>query len=113
MHTQDFTPSGFDWENCHDAARNVLSFFRTGKDGRTVLIVCNFSPVPRSNYVVGVDTDGVWREVLNSDSQAYGGSGMGNMGEARAEAIPVNNRAYSLNLTLPPLSVLFLQPEQA
>lgn len=113
LHTQDFTPSGFDWENCHDAARNVLSFFRTGKDGRTVLIVCNFSPVPRSNYAVGVDTDGVWREVLNSDSQAYGGSGMGNMGEARAEAIPVNNRAYSLNLTLPPLGVLFLQPERS
>jgi 1,4-alpha-glucan branching enzyme len=62
---------------------------------------------------VGVDTDGIWREILNSDSEAYGGSGMGNLGEVRAEAIPVNNRKYSLNLTLPPLGVLFLRSERS
>jgi 1,4-alpha-glucan branching enzyme len=113
LHVQDFTPAGFSWEDCNDAANNVVSFFRVDKDGQMILVVCNFSPVPRINYPVGVDTDGIWREILNSDSEAYGGSGMGNLGEVRAEAIPVNNRKYSLNLTLPPLGVLFLRSERS
>jgi 1,4-alpha-glucan branching enzyme len=75
-----------------------------------VLVVCNFTPVPRENYAVGVDSGGLWRELLNSDSQLYGGSGAGNMGQVRAEPIPVHDRPYSVNLVLPPLSVLYFQP---
>ncbi len=110
MHALDFDPHGFAWENCHDAEQSVLSFFRKDSRGNAVLVVCNFTPVPRENYAVGVDTDGEWREVLNSDSLAYGGSGSGNMGAVRAEPIPVHDHPYSLNLYLPPLGVVYLQP---
>jgi 1,4-alpha-glucan branching enzyme len=112
LHELDFSPEGFVWENCHDSDQSVLSFFRRDKAGRPVLVICNFTPVPRENYAVGVDTGGTWREILNSDSHAYGGSGAGNMGQVRAEPIPVHGFAYSLNLLLPPLSVLFFEPAE-
>ncbi|MGE4441210.1 MAG: 1,4-alpha-glucan branching protein GlgB [Desulfomicrobium sp.] len=112
LHELDFDPAGFVWENCHDSDQSVLSFFRRDRDGRSVLVVCNFTPVPRVNYAVGVDSGGLWRELLNSDSQLYGGSGMGNMGQVRAEPIPVHNLPYSVNLVLPPLSVLYFQTER-
>ena len=110
LHELDFDPAGFAWENCHDSDQSVLSFFRKDKAGRSVLVICNFTPVPRENYAVGVGVDGFWREVLNSDSSMYGGSGMGNMGQVRAEPIPVHGLPYSLNLVLPPLGVLYFQP---
>ena len=112
LHELDFDPSGFAWENCHDSDQSVLSFFRRDRQGRSVLVVCNFTPVPRENYAVGVGADGVWIEALNSDSVLYGGSGAGNMGQVRAEPIPVHGHPYSLNLTLPPLGVLYFQPER-
>jgi 1,4-alpha-glucan branching enzyme len=112
LHELDFDPAGFAWENCHDSDQSVLSFFRRDKAGRRVLIVCNFTPVLRENYIVGVDMGGTWRELLNSDSQLYGGSGAGNMGQVRAEAIPAHNHPYSLNLTLPPLGVLYFEPQE-
>lgn len=111
LHELDFDPDGFVWENCHDSDQSVLSFFRRDSQGRPVLVVCNFTPVPRENYAVGVGVDGMWAEVLNSDSELYGGSGMGNMGRVRAESIPVHGLPYSLDLTLPPLGVLYLRPE--
>lgn len=110
LHELDFDPAGFAWENCHDSDQSVLSFFRKDKAGRSVLVICNFTPVPRENYAVGVGVDGFWREILNSDSSVYGGSGMGNMGQVRAEPIPVHGLPYSLNLVLPPLGVLYFQP---
>jgi 1,4-alpha-glucan branching enzyme len=110
LHELDFDPAGFDWENCHDSDQSVLSFFRRDRVGGTVLVVCNFTPVARENYAVGVDRHGSWLECLNSDSHLYGGSGRGNMGQVRAEPIPVHDRPYSLNLVLPPLSVLYFQP---
>ena len=112
LHELDFDPAGFAWENCHDSDQSVLSFFRRDKAGRRVLIVCNFTPVQRENYIIGVDLGGTWRELLNSDSQLYGGSGVGNMGQVRAEAIPAHNHPYSLNLTLPPLGVLYFEPQE-
>jgi len=112
LHELDFDPAGFAWENCHDSDQSVLSFFRRDKAGRRVLIVCNFTPVQRENYIIGVDMGGTWRELLNSDSQLYGGSGVGNMGQVRAEAIPAHNHPYSLNLTLPPLGVLYFEPQE-
>ena len=110
LHELDFDPAGFAWENCHDSDQSVLSFFRKDKAGRSVLVICNFTPVPRENYAVGVGVDGFWREVLNSDGSMYGGSGLGNMGQVRAEPIPVHGQPYSLNLVLPPLGVLYFQP---
>ena len=76
-----------------------------------ILIVCNFTPVPRYGYRVGVPSGGFWRELLNSDAQEYGGSGMGNLGGVHAELQPAHGRPFSVSLTLPPLSALFLKPE--
>ena len=75
-----------------------------------MLVVCNFTPVPRSDYRIGVPRSGTWRELLNSDAAHYGGSGMGNLGSVTALPDPAHGRPFSLNLTLPSLSVVFLQP---
>jgi 1,4-alpha-glucan branching enzyme len=71
--------------------------------------VCNFTPVPRLRYQVGVPRGGYWRELLNSDAQIYGGSGLGNLGGVEAEATSIHGRPFSLAITLPPLSVLFFR----
>jgi 1,4-alpha-glucan branching enzyme len=72
--------------------------------------VCNFTPIPRTNYVVGVPVGGFWRELLNSDAPAYGGSGLGNFGGVAAAPVPADGRFHSLSLTLPPLAAVFLAP---
>jgi len=72
-------------------------------------VVCNFTPIPRLGYRVGVPEGGYWRELLNSDGKEYGGSGVGNAGGAQAEEIPAHGRPFSLKLTLPPLGALFLK----
>jgi 1,4-alpha-glucan branching enzyme len=74
-----------------------------------VLVLCNFTPVPRANYRVGVPTGGVWRELLNSDAADYGGSGQGNLGAIEATPVPFHGRPHSLVLTLPPLGVIFVK----
>jgi 1,4-alpha-glucan branching enzyme len=74
-----------------------------------VLAVCNFTPVPRSNYLVGAPRGGFWRELLNSDAAQYGGSGLGNLGGVEAAPMPLHGRPHSLALTLPPLSALFFK----
>jgi 1,4-alpha-glucan branching enzyme len=76
-----------------------------------VLAVFNFTPVPRHNYRVGVPRGGRWREILNSDAQWYGGSGLGNLGGSEALPMPYEEYSHSLTLTLPPLAVTFLKPE--
>ena len=76
-----------------------------------VLVVCNFTPVPRLNYRVGVPRGGYWREILNSDAQSYGGSGLGNFGGADAVPMPYEEYSHSLTLTLPPLAAVFLKPD--
>jgi len=76
-----------------------------------IVVVCNFTPVPRMEYRLGVPSAGFWRELLNSDAREYGGSGMGNLGGLRAEEEPAHGRPFSLRLTLPPLSALFLKAE--
>ena len=108
MHELDCDPGGFEWINCDDAENSVISLIRKGKSTATlVLVVCNFTPVPRSGYRVGAPRPGFWQEALNSDAIAYGGSGMGNLGGIEALAAPQHGRPYSLELTLPPLSVSF------
>jgi len=111
LHELDFDPRGFEWIDCHDADHSVVSLERRGALPRDrIAAVFNFTPVPRSSYLVGVDFAGEWVEVLNSDGVEYGGSGMGNRGRAVALAVPAHGRAYSLSLTLPPLGAIFLKP---
>jgi 1,4-alpha-glucan branching enzyme len=96
--------------DCNDSGASTISLLRKSQWGRdTVLVVCNFTPVPRLGYRVGVPSAGFWRELLNSDAKEYGGSGLGNLGGAEAEAKPEHGRPYSLSLTLPPLAAVFLK----
>jgi 1,4-alpha-glucan branching enzyme len=112
LHQLDFDPAGFEWIDCNDSQNSGLSFIRRGHSPKdTVLIVCNFTPVPRYNYRVGVPTGGYWREILNSDAKEYGGSGHGNLGGREVSPIPFHGRPYSLNLILPPLGVIFLEAD--
>jgi 1,4-alpha-glucan branching enzyme len=109
LHEFDCEPAGFEWIDCGDADSSVLSLLRKGKSTSTlVLAVCNLTPVPRPGYRIGAPRGGFWREVLNSDAKEYGGSGIGNGGGVQAEAVAQHGRPFSLTLTLPPLSVLFL-----
>jgi 1,4-alpha-glucan branching enzyme len=75
--------------------------------------VCNLTPVPRSGWRIGVPQGGLWREVLNTDSDHYGGSNVGNHGGVTAEPVPMHGQAQSLNLNLPPLAVLWFELESA
>ncbi len=107
LHELDFHVDGFEWIDLHDGEQSVLSFLRKGRlPEECVLVVCNFTPVPRHNYRVGVPRAGYWREILNSDATLYGGSGMGNLGGAESAPVGVHRYFHSLTLTLPPLSVL-------
>jgi 1,4-alpha-glucan branching enzyme len=111
LHAHDFGPEGFEWIDCNDADASILCYLRKGgAPDEQVLVVCNFTPVPHENYSVGVLAGGAWRECLNSDAELYGGSGLGNFGEVKAAPLPMHGRPCSLNLRLPPLSVLFLAP---
>ncbi|MGH8935431.1 MAG: 1,4-alpha-glucan branching protein GlgB, partial [Acidimicrobiia bacterium] len=109
LHELDLDPAGFEWVDANDAAASVLSFLRQPRSATgPVLAVCNFTPVVRHDYRVGVPHPGRWVEILNSDAGHYGGSGQGNGGGVEAEPIPHHGRPHSLRLTLPPLGALFL-----
>jgi len=108
----DFSHEGFRWLEPNDAMNNALAFLRLSQDGeRELVCVANFSPVPRERYRVGVPRGGRWVELLNTDSAFYGGSGVGNMGAVEAEERPWNEQPYSVELTLPPLGVVWLRSE--
>jgi 1,4-alpha-glucan branching enzyme len=112
LHELDNDPTGFEWIDCNDASASTISLLRRGKSGReNIVVIANFTPVPRLAYRIGVPSGGYWRELLNSDSKEYGGSNMGNAGGVQAEPIPTHGRPYSLSLTLPPLAALFLKAE--
>jgi 1,4-alpha-glucan branching enzyme len=112
LHELDTESSGFEWIDCNDSAASTISLLRkTKRPQDTVVVVCNFTPVPRLAYQLGVPSGGYWREILNSDAKEYGGSGMGNLGGVRAEEEPVHGRPFSLSLTLPPLAALYLKAE--
>ncbi len=112
LHELDFQPEGFEWIDLHDGEQSVISFLRKGRTAGTLIaVVANCTPVVRERYRIGVVRGGTWREVLNSDASAYGGSGLGNLSTVQAEVVPAHGRDYSLTLTLPPLSVLFLKSE--
>ncbi len=106
----DFEPSGFEWIECHDWEWSIIAFLRRARHGAPFLIfVCNFTPVPRLGYRIGVPEPGEYREVFNSDRPEYGGSGQGNVGPLRADPIPWSGRPYSIQLTVPPLAVIVLK----
>ena len=109
LHARDCEPEGFRWIVVNDDAQSVLAFLRRGaRNDPPVAVVCNFTPVPRLNYRIGLPFEGQWREALNSDAAAYGGSNMGNFGAVFAEARPSHGFPASTTLTLPPLSTLYL-----
>jgi 1,4-alpha-glucan branching enzyme len=110
LHELDCDPAGFEWVDFSDYEQSVISFLRKSRSGEMVLVVLNFTPVPRYNYRVGVPKGGLWLEIFNSDSELYGGANIGNMGRVMAEDVPFHGRPYSLSLTLPPLGAVFLKP---
>jgi len=114
LHVFDTEPRGFEWVDASDTEASVVSFLRLGDEhDKPVLVVCNFTPVPRENYRIGVPKGGRWTERINTDSADYGGSGVGNGGAIKAKAKSWHGRSHSLELTLPPLSTLILTPETA
>ncbi|HYB32348.1 MAG TPA: 1,4-alpha-glucan branching protein GlgB [Steroidobacteraceae bacterium] len=108
LHELDFGPSGFEWVDCDDADVSVISFLRRATSGAAVLVACNFTPVPREGYRIGVPQGGRWRERLNSDAADYGGSGQGNLGAVEAIAEGAHGHAHSLIVRLPPLAIVVL-----
>ncbi len=111
LHEDDFEPAGFEWVEGDDRERSVFAFLRRARDGEDhALVVCNMTPVVREGYRVGAPGEGPYEEALNTDSETYGGSGVGNGGSLSAEPVPAQGRDYSLSLTLPPLSTIILRP---
>src|SRR5215831_792699 len=114
LYEQDLNPSGFEWIDCNDSESGVISFIRKGHSSEDIiLVVCNFTPVPRQNYRLGTPRGGFWKELLNSDAVQYSGSGWGNFGGVEAVPIPLHGRSHSVTLTLPPLAALFFKHDNA
>lgn len=110
LFVHDFEPLGFEWVQCDDWQQSILCFLRHSDDPKDIILVaCNFTPVPRHEYFVGVPYDGYWTEVLNTDAQVYGGSGVGNLGRKLAQRITFHGRPYSLSVTLPPLAAVYFK----
>jgi 1,4-alpha-glucan branching enzyme len=110
LYAADFDPRGFEWIDYGDTHNAAFSFIRRNPEsGDTVLALCNFTPVPRHDYRIGLPADGVWTEILNSDAEHYGGSGMGNFGGVTAAPVPFHDRPFSAAFTLPPLAFLLLK----
>jgi 1,4-alpha-glucan branching enzyme len=110
LHTRDCNPRGFEWIDCNDSAASIISFLRkSASSDETILVLCNCTPVARSDYQVGVPFGGLWQEVLNSDAPLYGGSGAVNGSGRNAGPTPWHGQPYSLTLAVPPLGVVFLK----
>jgi len=108
---QDFDPGGFEWIDANDAADNVFSWLRYGSDGSMVACIANMAPIVRSGYRVGLPKAGRWKEVLNTDAESYGGSGVGNLGAIDAHWEPWHGRDASAEVVLPPLATVWLRWE--
>jgi 1,4-alpha-glucan branching enzyme len=111
LHQIDFEPEGFEWIDAEDRDNSVFSWLRKARDGRFVVCVANFNPVIRSPYRLGVPVAGMYRELINTDSEIYGGSGVGNLGMVEAAGSPSHGRPASMDLTLPPLATLIFELE--
>jgi 1,4-alpha-glucan branching enzyme len=111
LHQLDAEPDGFRWLDLHDADANVIAFARFARDGSPVVCACNFSGVPRPGHRIAFPHPGVWLEALNTDAREYGGGGVGSLGHVVADATPWHDQPYSAEVTLPPLGVVWLVPE--
>jgi 1,4-alpha-glucan branching enzyme len=109
---RDSEPAGFGWIDPNDTDSNVLSFIRWSAGGEPLVCLCNFSPVVREGYRLGLPRTGRWKEVLNTDAEAYGGSNVGNLGAVESEAIGWDGQPASARVTLPPLATVWLAPDQ-
>jgi 1,4-alpha-glucan branching enzyme len=110
LHEVDFESSGFQWIEGNDWNHSVLVFLRKDKTKKeNIIVICNFVPTPWYNYRIGVPEEGFWQEILNSDATLYAGSGQGNMGKAETTPLPMHGYEYSINITLPPLAILFFK----
>lgn len=114
LYELDCDPAGFEWIDCGDHEASVLSLIRKGKTTNDLIMVaCNFTPVPRHSYRIGMPRKGLWKEILNSDAKDYGGSGQGNLGGVETVPVPLHGRPCSVTVTLPPLgAVFFKSPSQ-
>ena len=113
MYEQDFGSEGFEWIDFQDANTTIVSFIRKAvQAGEELVFVFNFTPVPRVAYRIGVPKPGFYREMLNSDSEYYGGANLGLGGGLEAESIPHHGRPYSLSLLIPPLAMMVLKAEK-
>ncbi len=113
LYELDYDPSGFQWIDCNDNENSVFSFIRRARDpGDCTVTVLNFTPVPRMEYRIGVPEPGRYRELINSDSELYAGSNMGNGGGVTSEPVPAHGQPHSLKLVLPPLAGLILKWER-
>jgi 1,4-alpha-glucan branching enzyme len=107
LHQVDFHYSGFEWVDFHDADNSIIAFLRRAEDPKDFLLVCcNFTPVPRKGYGFGVPEPGIYEEVLNTDSEWFGGSNMGNAGQVLSKPVSQHGRKHSISVTLPPLAVV-------
>ena len=108
LHDQDHLPQGFQWLIGDDALHSVYAWLRWSRAGEPLLVVANFTPVPRAGYRIGVPLAGRWQELINSDAATYAGSNYGNGGGVGSEQTPSHGQAQSVVLNLPPLAVLIL-----
>ena len=110
LHQRDCEPNGFQWTVGDDRANSVFSFLRyAAASNPPILVVSNMTPIPRYGYRIGVPFDGAWREILNSDSEFYGGSNIGNQGEVMAQQFAAHGQPYSVEIILPPLATIYLR----
>jgi 1,4-alpha-glucan branching enzyme len=108
IYSQDSNPAGFAWIEASDADNNVFTFLRSAVDGSSLVCIANFAGVPHHNYRIGLPCPGIWREVINTDAEAYGGEGVGNYGAVEAVLEEYDARPASATLSLPSLGVLWL-----
>ncbi|MBJ7223021.1 MULTISPECIES: 1,4-alpha-glucan branching enzyme [unclassified Brenneria] len=111
LYQLDFQPQGFEWLVVDDSENSVFAFVRRDEQGNEILVVSNFTPVPRYGYRIGINQPGCWREIVNTDSEYYHGSNLGNGGSVHSEDIGSHQRPQSLVLTIPPLATLYLERE--
>src|SRR5690606_17862597 len=107
---RECAPAGCEWAAADEADTSVFACLRKARDGAPpLLVVSNMTPVPRTNYLLGVPLGGMWREILNTDAVEFGGSGWGNLGGVEAAPVRSHGRMQAVSLTLPPLSTLILE----
>jgi 1,4-alpha-glucan branching enzyme len=108
----DDDPRGFEWIDANDALANVFTWLRRDAEGNAVACAVNMSPIPREHYRIGLPSSGAWDEILNTDAEHYGGSGLGNLGRIHADDEGWHGRPFSASITVPPLAACYFKPAQ-